>query len=218
MKTTPFILAAALATGAVDALAAQAMQPDDRGFYLSGSWGVGKVDIDNAAIDASARAAGFATSSTTSDDKESTWKVAIGYQFSRHIALELSYLDIGDYTINTVTTGPAANVAGRIDGKAWAIDLIGILPLNPQFDLFAKIGAHRWDIDANVAAIAGGAATTANVSADGTDWKFGLGARWNVTRNFGVQLEWDRYNDIGSSSTTGKSDLDYVGIGLRFKW
>ena len=218
MKTTPIILAAAIATCAFDALAQQRAQPVDSGFYLSGSWGQAKVDIDNAAIDADLRAAGAASSSTRSDDQASAWKAAFGYQFNRHFALEVSYLDLGDYTINTVTTGPAANIAGRIDGKAWSLDAIGILPLSPQFDVFGKIGVHRWDIDANYAAIIGGAVGSTSASADGTDWKFGLGARWNLTRNFGLQLEWDRYNDVGSSSTTGKSDVDYVGLGLRFKW
>jgi len=44
------------------------------------------------------------------------------------------------------------------------------------------------------------------------------GARWNVSRNFGVQLEWERYIDVGEASTTGKSDIDMVTIGQRYKF
>ena len=217
MKTTTSVLmAAALGLGAVDALAAQPVA--DQGFYLLGAWGQAQADIDNAAIDAGVRASGAATSVTSSDDRVSAWKLGAGYQFSRHFALEVSYADFDGFSTTTTTTGPAGTILGEIDGKAYSLDAVGILPLNPNFDLFAKIGAHYWDVDARVAAVVGGATATINSSDDGTDWKFGVGARWNFTPSFGVQLEWERYNNVGNSNTTGKSDIDMVTVGLRLKF
>src|SRR5262245_35754139 len=100
MKATPVLIAALLASGAVDALAQQRAQPvSDAGFYILGSVGRAWADIDNGAVDASVRAAGAATSATTSDDRVSAWKFALGYQFNRNFALELTYADFDGFTV-----------------------------------------------------------------------------------------------------------------------
>ena len=219
MRAFPVLIAAFVGSGAVDALAQRPAQPvSDSGFYVLGGWGRAYADIDNAAIDASIRAAGAATSSTTSDDDVSAWKFALGYQFGRYFAMEASYAHFDDFTVNTITTGPAATGTGNIDGKAYSLDAVGIVPVAPAVDLFAKIGVHRWDVDAHLTAVAGGATGTRSSSDDGTDVKFGFGARWNFNRNLGVQLEWERYKDVGDTNTTGRSDIELVTIGLRWKF
>jgi OOP family OmpA-OmpF porin len=220
MKTVALAMAVLVGGGTVDALAQQRAQPvSDSGFYILGSVGRAWADINNAAIDESVRSAGFATSSTTSDDDVSAWKLALGYQIGRNFALELAYAHFDNFNLTTTTTGPAATFNGNIDGKAYSLDLIGILPVSSNVDLFAKVGAHHWDVDTRLAAVAGGATVgTASGSADGTDWKFGVGARWNFSRNLGLQLEWERYNDVGDANVTGKSDIDMVTVGLRWKF
>ena len=219
MKTAPVLVIALVATGAADAFAAQPAPPaPDRGFYVLGAAGRASVDIDNGAIDASVRAAGALTSNTTSDEKVSAWKLAVGYQFNRNFALELSYADFDNFKLETVTTGPAGVANGRIDGKAYSLDAIGIIPVSANVDLFGRLGFHRWDVDTRVAAVIGGATATANASENGTDWKFGLGARWNFNRNLGLQLEWERFNDVGDANATGRSDVDLVTLGLRWKF
>ena len=217
MKFTPVLIAAVLGSGAVGALAAQPAA--DQGFYLSGGWGQAQADMDNASVDASLRAAGVTSSVTSSDDRVSAWKFALGYQFNRHFALEAGYADFDGFSTTTTTTGPAATIAGEVDGKAYSLDLVGILPVNPSFDLYAKVGVHYWDVEARRAAVVGGTTVAAvNASDDGSDWKFGLGARWNLSRNFGIQLEWERYNGVGESNTTGSSDIDMVTLGVRYRF
>ena len=215
-KTTSVLLAAALGLSAVDAMAAQPVA--DQGFYLLGAWGQAQADINNAQIDASFRALGAATALTTSDDRVYAWKIGAGYQFSRHFALEASYANFDDFSTTTTTTGPTGTFLGAIDGKAYSLDAVGILPVNPNFDLFAKVGLQYWDVDTRYTAVVGSSAAAINRSDDGTDWKFGVGARWNFTPSFGIQLEWERYNDVGNSNTTGKSDIDMVTVGLRWKF
>ena len=219
MKITSVLIAAVLGSSAANALAQQRAQPvSDLGVYVLGSIGRAKVDIDNAGIDASVRAAGAATSTTSSDDNVSAWKLGLGYQFNRNFAVEVSYADFDGFSLNTVTTGPAGSVTGQIDAKAYSLDLVGVVPLSPRFDLFARVGVYYWDVDARVAGVVGGVTTAISTSEDGTDWKAGVGARYNFTRNFGIQLEWERYNDVGDSATTGKSDVDMVTIGLRYRF
>jgi OmpA-OmpF porin, OOP family len=212
------LLLAGIAGMAIASLAAAAQSPaQESGFYVGISTGRSKVDVDTAGIDAAIRAAGIATSSTTVDDNDTGWRFGVGYQFNRYLAAEVSFTDLGQFSSNTVTTGPAARVTGRIEAETLSFDLVGTLPLG-TIDLLGRIGVHRWDADARLAGGVGAAVTTVSTSDNGTDWKYGVGARWNINRNFGLELQFERYKDIGNDSTTGKGDVDFLSLGVRWKF
>ena len=47
---------------------------------------------------------------------------------------------------------------------------------------------------------------------------FGAGGQFNISERFGIQLEWDRYVEVGSEDITGESDIDLFALGLRYNF
>jgi len=186
-----FLGAAALATPA----AAQ-----DSGFYLGMSAGRSKVKslcdpIPGETI-------------LSCDDKGSAWKLFGGYQFTRHWGIEAGYVDLGKGTI--ATDLPAAV---QVEGTAWQLVGTGTLPLSQQFDMFGKLGIYRGELDAHGKVLG----VSASVSGRSTEWTYGLGARWNFSKNWSARIEWEKFDKFGND-TTGRADINLLSFGVSYRF
>lgn len=208
------ILAATIATAALLGSA----HAQDSGPYFGLGMGRSSIGIDTARLDANALGAGFATSATTADRRDGAWKIFGGYQYNRHLAVEVGYSDLGTFSTRTVTTGPAGTVGTDTRGNAWSLDAVGMLPLSERFALFARLGVHRWELDGRAPAIVGAAASTVGARATGTDWKYGLGARLDMTKAMSLRVEWERFKDVGNAATTGRGDIDVWTLGVQYRF
>lgn len=133
------------------------------------------------------------------DDTSTGWRAFGGYRFNPYFGYEIGYADLGK-----VTQGPITFESTAID-----VVLFVSIPLGQDFSFFVKGGVTRWDMD-----VKGGGATA---SADGSDTTYGFGAHYNFTKNFALRLEWQRYNDIGDS-TTGQTHIEVTSVGLVLKF
>jgi OOP family OmpA-OmpF porin len=149
------------------------------------------------------------------DKKDIGWKIYGGYQFTPHWGAELGYLDFGKQRWG-VAIGGVTPATAEAEAKVWQLAATGTLPLvpgnsiySPGFGVFGKVGLHRSDIDVS----AGG------ISANGssTDWMWGLGARWDFTRNVSMRIEWERFNNAGNN-TIGTTDLEMLSISAKFRF
>jgi OOP family OmpA-OmpF porin len=166
----------------------------DTGLYLGGSVGGSKFhdQCDGAA------------GAISCDDKDTAWKAFVGYQFTKYIGAEVGYVDLGK---------AEASAPGIVASfKARGVELVGVAsyPFNEQFSVFAKAGAlfSKTKLNTNVGI---------NASDNNTDFTFGLGARYNLTRNFGVRAEWQRYQNVGGGDA-GSDDIDFYGISLLYSF
>jgi OOP family OmpA-OmpF porin len=130
------------------------------------------------------------------DSKDDAWKAFGGYQFNRYFGLEAGYIDLGK-----VTT-PAAT----LDSKAWQASAVGSLPLTEQFALTGKLGVAQAETETS------GFGTDHN-----TDPTYGLGLRYNFTRQFGLRGEWERFR-VSGNPFVGKSDTDVYSINAVFRF
>jgi OOP family OmpA-OmpF porin len=211
MKT---ILAATIAAAAL----AGSAHAQESGPYFGLGIGQSRIGIDASRIDANALGAGFATSATVTDGRDGAWKIFGGYQYNRHLAVEVAYSDFGRFSTQTVTTGPAGTVGSDTRANAWSMDAIGLLPLSDRIALFGKVGLHRWEVDGRAAAIVGGAASTVGARATGTDWKYGFGARFDVSKSTALRVEWERFRNVGDAATTGRGDIDVLTLGVHYRF
>lgn len=142
------------------------------------------------------------------DDKATVWKMFGGYQFNPYLGFELGLSDMGDWPASVAGLGAAT---AKI--RVFEVVLVGIYPLSTRVDVYGKAGVFTWDGDFEFPAGAAGGA-----DADGNDYTYGLGLRVHVTRNAALRLEWQRYNNLGEQSMTGRFDADVFGVGalLRF--
>ncbi len=178
-------------TAALFALPAAAQEP---GFYAGVSVGQSKFSSQCDGIPAG----------VSCDENTTTYKLFGGYQFTRNLALELGYSP-------ELAKASASGFGISADVKSSAVELVALpsVPLG-AFSLFAKLGFYAADTKG-----------TSNVGLEASDsntnWTFGVGAGYNLTKNLGARAEWQRYDKVGGDNV-GKADVDVFNVGLLYRF
>jgi hypothetical protein len=96
------------------------------------------------------------------------------------------------------------------DRFGWQVLGVGSVPITKNWGVFGKIGAYRWNQE-----------LTSNFSSVvGTDPQptYGLGLKYDFSRNFTVSGEWDRYQLGPSNGARPDSEIDLLSIGLKYRF
>jgi OOP family OmpA-OmpF porin len=183
------IALAALAVASLSALPALAQS-----WYIGG--GIGRGNLDQSGTD-------LGLGNASVGDSATTYTLRLGYRHSPYFAVEGAYYDLGEYDFS----GSISNVsfAGTAKAKAFAINAVGILPLSEAFDLYGRVGYGEAELKAN-ASVAG---FVGNESDRQSGAFYGVGARWNVSKSWGVFAEWMKADKI-------EVDSYLVGVDFRF--
>lgn len=190
------------------------------GWYGGVGAGGSKVKIDDSSINSDIMTIpGVTSSRTTSKDETDTgWKLFAGYKFNPNFALEGGYVDLGKFKLDTAITsvsGPGT-AHSEIKATGWNIDAVGIVPLQNNFSVFARLGVIRPEVKLDVTAT--GPAGTASGSDKDTSSKakYGLGVQYDFTKTVGLRGEWERYHNLGDKDKTGQGDVDLWSVNLVF--
>jgi hypothetical protein len=123
------------------------------------------------------------------DDSGAGYKLFGGFRFHRNFAVIGGFAQLA----NTEATGPLP-FTDLLEVSGPYLSAFAILPLGANFELFASAGIFRWNQDVTF--------NGANASFSGTDPTYGAGASWNFspsgTAGFALQLEWQRFTDVGT--------------------
>lgn len=185
------VAAALLGLGILTASALASAQS----FYVGGSFGSTDASDGNAVP-------GLITSGPV-DGKDSGFKLFGGYQFTKNLAAELAYVDLGTLTYSGTFLGaPVTN--GRLETTGLNMSLVGTFPVNPSFSLFAKAGIFVWTADARD--VTGGAPFSG--SQDDSDLSFGFGGAFQIGPRLSLRGEWERYEAI--------DNISLLSIGLAY--
>lgn len=189
--------------------------------YLGAGAGLARTDASASDYDASLANLGYTTSSTIDTDNAG-WKLFIGYNFNKNLALEGSYVNLGEVTTETVvSSGPAGwtpqdfvdaaatvhpySVSGfTLEGKVtW--------PISEQISLFGNLGVFAWNAEILVTCV--GCPTTVQQPNDvtGTSYTGGIGAGYDFKNNIGVRLEYERYG-------TDRDDVDFFSASVLYRY
>jgi OOP family OmpA-OmpF porin len=193
-------------------LAVTSAQAADTGFYIGGSAGQAEINDFNAAdLDAELASLGI-TSSSSTDDADTGWKLFAGYKIMKYLAVEGAYANLGEGTAHSIITAPAPGVVDTtLEAEAWTVSALGILPLGESFSLFGRLGVNFWNADVSAVGTGGGVTAVAAGDEDGTDMVYGAGASYSFTPNFSVRGEWERYD-----FDDGEVDLWSAGASWSF--
>lgn len=199
------------------ALAAPVAAAADLGWYAGA--GAGWSKFNGNVVDINPTLANETYSTTSFDDTDTGWKVFAGYQFHPNWAVELAYTDLGKFSFNAnVSGGPggaSATEYGEVKPTCWSLSAVGILPLRDNFSLFGKAGACRWDDHfRSHETTVGGTVIPYPVGSTGTDLTFGVGAKYDFTRNLGVRAEWERFDNVVHDRTS----VDLWSVSLQYKF
>jgi OmpA-OmpF porin, OOP family len=162
----------------------------DTGFYAGAH--IGSSDL-NGACD------GFGAG-VSCDEKDTAWKILGGYQFHKNWAVELGYANLGE------ASASAGAVSAKAEVTAWDLVAVGSLPLMDRLSAYGKLGMFKADTE-----------VTSNVGVSDDDsetgFTFGLGVRYDFTRNLGVRAEWQRYQEVADDL-----DVDVLSVGVIWKF
>jgi len=190
-----FVLCASLATGMARA--------QEAGFYFGA--GIGQAEHENACEGAN----------ISCDEKDSAWKIFVGYQFNRHIAAEVGYSNLGESQASGVVG--SITVDARFQVTAWEALAVGSFPVMNRLSVIGKAGLYLADVELGGSGTVG--ATTVPVSEEdsNTGFTFGFGVRYDFTRNLGLRAEWQHYNEVGGDDT-GESDVSVLSVALILRF
>lgn len=171
------------------------LQAADAGFFVGASVGQTSLDLNGSDI---------GLTSANIDDSATGYKVFLGYDFNKNWGVELGYADLGKYDFR----GTASNVTvtGDADVTAYYLAAVGTYPINNDFAVFGKLGVQVQDISASATS----GAVRASASGNETNVLYGLGLKYNFTKQFSVRAEWERFES--------DSAIDLFSIGVAFKF
>jgi OOP family OmpA-OmpF porin len=198
MNRVEAVFAVALPASILALSAPAFAQQSDVGWYIGGAYGMTKIEVDMTGI-----------SNPVKDESDTGFKIYGGYQFNKNLGAEIGYVDGGKATfsgsgIPVLGIGP---FSGDAKATAFTFAAVGTLPLNESFALTGKIGLAAWDskVSANATGLSGSA------SDSGTDLLYGVGARYNLNKNWGVTLDYEVV-DVSDGS------FNMSSLGLRYKF
>ncbi len=173
----------------------------DSGGYFGAA--IGQASASNYCSDTS----GLVVASC--DDKDTSFKVFGGYRFTRNVAVEVAYVDLGKYHATGSVLGLPFDVKTEVTGVT--VQGVGIVPFGNEFSLMGRIGAIFWDLNnsGTVGGFRGGGGDS------GVDVALGVGAQYKFAPNFGVRADLDYYPNLGNSNT-GEDNVTAASIGLVF--
>jgi len=201
--------------------------------WAQSSWYAG-ASVGQSAIDATSGEIeqgfliddAFVASGTTLDKTDTGWKAYFGYRFSRFVAAEGGYADLGEASFTTTIVSAPAPFGSltpfpiHATATARGVFLSGLvhLPLTEAFSLFAKAGAFRWEAKFTER-IPGTGITRVSRSERKTDPFYGVGLQLQLSSLVGGRLEWERFKDVGEGigGREGR-DIDFVSAGIVFQF
>lgn len=185
------------------------------GGYVYGGVGIGasRAKIDEPRISASLLGAGATSTTMTSDERDTGYRLFGGYQLNRYIGVEGGFFSLGKFGFNS-TTVPAGTLNGRIKIDGLNLDLVGTLPLTGSLSAIARVGAQYARTRDN---FSGGGSVTVfnpNPSKRALNSKFGAGLQYEVSRSFFIRAEGERYRVDDAVGNRG--DVNVYSLSLVF--
>lgn len=206
----------------------------ERGFYIGGQVGQSSMDASRSFYELfndDIQSFSFFTrtqQSSSFDNSDTAYGVAIGYRLTPHLALEGAYNNFGQVTYQSRSTGTfpqdsgTENVNIETETTGFTFAALGVLPLSHNWELFARAGALFANNSLKITVTAQGQQFIpplgTRFSGSDTEGTTGLFAGVGVSRRFfdiyALRLEYQRAFDAGTESTGGKGDLDAALLGL----
>ena len=184
-------------------------------WYIGGSAGVTRATIDQPRIQAALTANGASMTSFKKDEKDGpAYKLFVGKQLNRYLAIEAGYYDLGEFGFNAATsTGGVFN--GNASFRGVNLDLVGQMPLTERFSLLARVGAAYTKTRTHFTGNRLNAVTAPNASESKAGLKAGLGLEYKFSEALAMRAEVERYRV--NDAVGNRGDVDMLSFGLVYK-
>jgi OOP family OmpA-OmpF porin len=147
-------------------------------------------------------------------NRDTSWKLYGGYQFTPNWGLELQYSDLGRFNYNVSAGALSGN--GTYKADQWSLAGTGTLPLNQNFYLFGKLGFSANHVSSSNVTVGG--VTVTSSSGNKTDLLAGLGAGYNFNKNIGIRLEYENFGKLANVQNGGSIKGDNWAVSLKYSF
>ncbi|OOG54710.1 outer membrane beta-barrel protein [Polaromonas sp. C04] len=210
----PFIGVVSLA-GVLAAPAAHAADGNaGTGLYLGGSVSFSHASDLGSKIDPSLASQGY-NSSSSADSWNTNGSLRLGYQFTPNFALEGTYDNVGNMGVQSALSSPADTASGNWKSYGLGLHALGIVPIDPQWSVYGRLGVEQWHTSLNLNSNVGGPTSLSN-SDNSTSLALGAGVSYALTRNVDATAELIHYTHVGDPASTGRTGLNQFSLGLRY--
>ncbi|MEM6640601.1 MAG: outer membrane beta-barrel protein [Pseudomonadota bacterium] len=178
-RAARFVLAIAAGLLAVGATYAD----DDTGLFLDASFGRAQLDNEIAGL--------------FLEDDAAALRFGLGYDFGNNIALEGTYVNLGEVESDILGPGNDGTTSGLVLAARFT------LPVTETLSASARMGGFFWEAEIDT--------LDGEFVNEGEDIVYGVGLDFAATERLALTAAWDRFE-------FGDSDADVIWAGLRFRF
>lgn len=149
---------------------------------------------------------GFATS-----DNDMSFGARGAYSLNKNFSVEAAYQNYGeaDYTYTNIF---GDNINNKLSSTAINFGIKGILPLNNDVSLNARVGVSFWD--AEITETNASFTGVTFQSDDGNDLYYGIGVQYQIDSHVFLGLEYTMIKKMSISNEGGSTDFDVENTSL----
>jgi len=194
-----------------------------QGWYMGAAAGLSMVDDAGCSHLGRVLDPGF---SCNGSDASTGWKIFAGYELSRYLAVEGSYVDLGEFEVsasgNRLGSPPGNTMTAKGTNKltGFGLDMVGTWPANEQWGVIGQAGIFLWTQDfvlTTASVFVGVPGGTESEKPTRTSLEFGVGVKYDITKNLAARVQLQRFAGIGND-TTGKLDANLVSFSLAYRF
>ncbi|MHA4869585.1 OmpA family protein [Duganella sp. PWIR1] len=183
-------------------------------WYVGAGVGRARATIDEQRLRSSLSANGATVSAFGKDERDTGYKLFVGKQLNRYLALEFGYFDLGKFNFNATTSGNGA-FNGEAGFRGANLDLLAQLPLSERLSVLGRVGANYAKASTHFSGNRLLAVTGPNHSERKLNAKAGLGLEYKLTEALALRGEVERYRVNDAIGNRG--DVDLLSVGLVYK-
>nr|WP_315212367.1 OmpA family protein [uncultured Duganella sp.] len=183
-------------------------------WYIGAGIGRSRGSIDQDRLARSLSANGAAVTAFSTDERDTGYKLFVGKQLNRYLALELGYFDLGKFSFDSTTSGNGA-FNGEAGFRGANLDLLAQLPLGERLSLLGRVGANYAKASTHFSGNRLNAVTGPNPSERKLNAKAGLGLEYKLSEALALRGEVERYRV--NDAVGNRGDVDLLSVSLVYK-
>ncbi len=183
-------------------------------WYIGAGIGRSRGNIDQDRLTRSLSANGAAVTAFSTDERDTGYKLLVGKQLNRYLALELGYFDLGKFSFNSTTSGNGV-FNGEAGFRGANLDLLAQLPLSERLSLLGRVGANYAKASTHFSGNRLNAVTGPNPSERKLNAKAGLGLEYKLSEALALRGEAERYRV--NDAVGNRGDVDLLSVSLVYK-